>query len=124
MESFSAILIFVNNFGTDENQADPVAVKPRWNPKDGEQIKVVKLALHLSMEKGRESVHLRVSRNRKIVVYGERIKEFNGNHLTPSSQSRLLAQSEFLGKKGDKEEDDPLLEEDLPDEFKKTHFSF
>ncbi|KOM52501.1 hypothetical protein LR48_Vigan09g116000 [Vigna angularis] len=38
----------VNNFGTDENQADPAAVKPRWNPKDGEQIKAVKLALHLS----------------------------------------------------------------------------
>ncbi|BAT78510.1 hypothetical protein VIGAN_02119500 [Vigna angularis var. angularis] len=76
----------VNNFSTDENQADPATVKPRWNPKG--------------------------------------IKEFNGNPLTPSSQSRLLAQSEFLGKKGDEEEDDPLLEEDLPDEFKKTRFSF
>jgi len=65
----------VNSFGTDENQADPAVVKPRWNPKgkirdtflsrclfleviliffsvdwiiDGEQIKAVKLALHLS----------------------------------------------------------------------------
>ncbi|WVY94226.1 hypothetical protein V8G54_033314 [Vigna mungo] len=42
------VLLQVNNFGTDENQADPAAVKPRWNPKDGEQIKAVKLALHLS----------------------------------------------------------------------------
>ncbi|BAT93664.1 hypothetical protein LR48_Vigan02g257400 [Vigna angularis] len=33
-------------------------------------------------------------------------------------------QSGFLGRKGDEEEDDPFLEEDLPDEFKKTHFSF
>ncbi|KAL9320009.1 hypothetical protein ACSQ67_011848 [Phaseolus vulgaris] len=38
----------VNKFGTDENQADPEAVKPKWNPKDGEQMKAVKLALHLS----------------------------------------------------------------------------
>ncbi|XP_029128619.1 cell division control protein 6 homolog B [Cajanus cajan] len=32
----------------DENQPDPAAVKPKWNPKDGEQLKMVKLALHLS----------------------------------------------------------------------------
>ncbi|KAL2323973.1 hypothetical protein Fmac_023031 [Flemingia macrophylla] len=31
--------------------------------------------------------------------------------------------SGFLGKKGDEEEDDPFLEEDLPDKFKETHFS-
>ncbi|KAI4297810.1 hypothetical protein L6164_037675 [Bauhinia variegata] len=31
--------------------------------------------------------------------------------------------SGMLGKKGDDEEDDPFLEEDLPDEFRKTHFS-
>ncbi|KAG2410460.1 uncharacterized protein HKW66_Vig0011250 [Vigna angularis] len=106
----------VNNFGTDENQADPAVVIP-----DGEQIKAVKLALHLSMEKGRESVHLRVSRNREIVVYGESERENKGKNLEYGQKSRLLAQSEFLGKKGDEEEeDDSLLEEDLPDEFKKT----
>ncbi|KAK7333267.1 hypothetical protein VNO80_30032 [Phaseolus coccineus] len=38
----------VNKFGTNENQAGPEAVKPKWNPKDGEQMKAVKLALHLS----------------------------------------------------------------------------
>ncbi|XP_027937145.1 mechanosensitive ion channel protein 6-like [Vigna unguiculata] len=32
-------------------------------------------------------------------------------------------QSGILGKKGDEEDDDPFLEEDFPDEFKKTHFS-
>ncbi|XP_061337451.1 mechanosensitive ion channel protein 6-like isoform X2 [Gastrolobium bilobum] len=33
--------------------------------------------------------------------------------------------SGFLGgKKGDDEEDDPFLEDDIPDEYKKTHFSF
>ncbi|KAL9317036.1 hypothetical protein ACSQ67_013553 [Phaseolus vulgaris] len=32
--------------------------------------------------------------------------------------------SGFLGKKGDEEEDDPFLEEDIPDEFTQTHFSF
>jgi len=31
--------------------------------------------------------------------------------------------SGFLGKKPDKEDDDSFLEDDLPDEFKKTHFS-
>lgn len=31
--------------------------------------------------------------------------------------------SQLLGKKGDDEEDDPFLEEDVPDELKKTHFS-
>jgi len=31
--------------------------------------------------------------------------------------------SGFLGKKPDEDDDDPFLEEDLPDEFKKTHFS-
>ncbi|KAL5140275.1 Mechanosensitive ion channel protein 6 [Glycine soja] len=31
--------------------------------------------------------------------------------------------SGFLGKKNDEEDDDPFLEEDLPDEFKETHFS-
>ncbi|KAG2384315.1 uncharacterized protein HKW66_Vig0149210 [Vigna angularis] len=71
----------VNNFGTDENEADPVAVKPRWHPKDGEQIKAVKLALHLSMDKGWESVHLRVSRNRKIVVYGESERANKGKNI-------------------------------------------
>ncbi|KAL5164530.1 Cell division control protein 6 B [Glycine soja] len=34
--------------GADENQADPAAVKPKWNPKDGEQLKRAKMALHLS----------------------------------------------------------------------------
>ncbi|KAK7280609.1 hypothetical protein RJT34_25674 [Clitoria ternatea] len=33
-------------------------------------------------------------------------------------------QSGYMGKKGEDEEDDPFLEEDLPDEYKKTHFSF
>ena len=32
--------------------------------------------------------------------------------------------SGFLGKRGDEDEDDPFLEEDFPDEYKKTHFSF
>ncbi|KAK7280608.1 hypothetical protein RJT34_25673 [Clitoria ternatea] len=32
-------------------------------------------------------------------------------------------QSGFMGKKEEEEEEDPFLEEDLPDEFKKTHFS-
>ncbi|CAL5210178.1 unnamed protein product [Lathyrus oleraceus] len=32
--------------------------------------------------------------------------------------------SGFLGKKGDEEEDDPFMEEDFPDEYKKTQFSF
>lgn len=31
--------------------------------------------------------------------------------------------SGFLGKKGDDEEDDPFTNDDLPDEYKKTHFS-
>ncbi|CAK8574215.1 unnamed protein product [Lathyrus sativus] len=31
--------------------------------------------------------------------------------------------SGFLGKKGDDEEDDPFMEEDFPDEYKKTQFS-
>ncbi|CAJ2630921.1 unnamed protein product [Trifolium pratense] len=31
--------------------------------------------------------------------------------------------SGFIGKKGDEEEDDPFMEEDFPDEYKKTQFS-
>ncbi|KAG4907395.1 hypothetical protein JHK86_055879 [Glycine max] len=41
--------------------------------------------------------------------------------------SRVLKSSQllsgFLGKKNDEEDEDPFLEEDLPDEFKETHFS-
>ncbi|RDY04317.1 Cell division control protein 6-like B, partial [Mucuna pruriens] len=37
-----------NRLNADESQANPAAVKPKWNPNDGEQLKMVKLALHLS----------------------------------------------------------------------------
>ncbi|KAK7387221.1 hypothetical protein VNO78_27826 [Psophocarpus tetragonolobus] len=37
-----------SRFGVDENQADPAPLKPNWNPRDGEQMKRAKLALHLS----------------------------------------------------------------------------
>ncbi|XP_061340641.1 cell division control protein 6 homolog B-like [Gastrolobium bilobum] len=40
-----------NKIGIDENQAEllkPAALKPQWNPKDGEQLRMVKEALHLS----------------------------------------------------------------------------
>ncbi|CAJ1974758.1 unnamed protein product [Sphenostylis stenocarpa] len=46
----------------------------------------------------------------------------------PDESSRVLKSGQlvsgFLGKKGDEEEDDPFLEDDLPDELTKTHFSF
>ncbi|KAK7301771.1 hypothetical protein RJT34_12646 [Clitoria ternatea] len=34
--------------GTDENRPESAVPKPKWNPKDAEQLKIVKLALHLS----------------------------------------------------------------------------
>ncbi|KAE8653825.1 Mechanosensitive ion channel protein 4 [Hibiscus syriacus] len=40
-----------------------------------------------------------------------------------AGKSRQITRSGFLGKSMEEEEDDPLLEEDLPDEYKKDKFS-
>nr|KYP69210.1 putative mscS family protein At1g78610 family [Cajanus cajan] len=72
---------------------------------------------NLSMQ--RKSALLKAKTRSRLIDPPEDQPDRKSGRVLKSGQ--LL--SGFLGKKGDDDDDDPFLEEDLPDEYKKTHFS-
>ncbi|XP_027366261.1 mechanosensitive ion channel protein 6-like isoform X2 [Abrus precatorius] len=90
------------------------------NGGDGE---VVRCTSNASFER-----NLSMQRKSALLKVKTRSRLMDPPEEPDKKSSRVLKSGQllsgFLGKKGDDEEEDPFLEEDLPDEFKENHFSF
>ncbi|XP_027366260.1 mechanosensitive ion channel protein 6-like isoform X1 [Abrus precatorius] len=93
---------------------------PAGNGGDGE---VVRCTSNASFER-----NLSMQRKSALLKVKTRSRLMDPPEEPDKKSSRVLKSGQllsgFLGKKGDDEEEDPFLEEDLPDEFKENHFSF
>ncbi|KAI9186468.1 hypothetical protein LWI28_017535 [Acer negundo] len=89
---------------------------------DGEVVKCSSnksLEQNVSFNRRRYSGLMSKDRSRLLDQPSEKLEPKSGKIMGKSG----LLKSEFLGKNLNEEEDDPLLEEDMPDEFKKGKFS-
>lgn len=93
---------------------------PAGNGRDGE---VVMCSANASFERNlsmqRRSTLMKTKTKSRLMDPPEDPPEKRSGRVPRSGQ--LL--SGLLGRKGEEDEDDPFLEEDLPDEYKKNHFS-
>ncbi|CAI8601748.1 unnamed protein product [Vicia faba] len=94
------------------------------SPADGGDGEVLTCTSNASFERNlsmqRKSALLKTKTKSRLMDPPDEQPDRRSGRVAKSGQ--LL--SGFLGKKGDDEEDDPFLEEDFPDEYKKTQFSF